>query len=227
MIPGPDQVIACPHCGSFARSETLISGNNLGEELWTDLRVVTPMLPEVPPFIRCAACRAFYWRHQAPVLGEILGTYSRDEGSRAMSHNPAWLAASYVTEPEIEDYEDALRTALPDDRLLERLIRLRAFQRWNDGCRAGQHLDALTPDPPGRGLPAAHWQRRNLERLLAMIDGDGTGQSLLRAEIFRALGRFAEAKSVYAGINPQDFETTRRQLLTLCDKSITTVRRLR
>ena len=36
MMPGPDQIIACPNCKGLARYMTLASGNTLDARVWTD-----------------------------------------------------------------------------------------------------------------------------------------------------------------------------------------------
>lgn len=48
MIPGPDQIIACPHCSALAKHLTLISGNAFGASVWTDGKQILPMLPRQP-----------------------------------------------------------------------------------------------------------------------------------------------------------------------------------
>ena len=36
MIPGPDQIVACPKCNGLAKYRTLLSGNTFGARVWTD-----------------------------------------------------------------------------------------------------------------------------------------------------------------------------------------------
>lgn len=59
MLPGPPQVVACPHCNALAQYMTLLSGNTLGATTSTDGGQVAPMLPETPPVVRCGECGRF------------------------------------------------------------------------------------------------------------------------------------------------------------------------
>ena len=38
MLPGPDQIIACPHCGGLGKFRTWLSGSSFGEIAWSDGR---------------------------------------------------------------------------------------------------------------------------------------------------------------------------------------------
>jgi hypothetical protein len=77
MLPGPDQVIACPHCGNLARQPTLASGNTYHAQLWSDGKLDAPMLPEYPAITRCRGCRTVFWIRDAPVIDEI-GPWGED-----------------------------------------------------------------------------------------------------------------------------------------------------
>lgn len=227
MIPGPEIVVACPHCGGLGRYETLITGNSRGEELWTDLRVVRPMAPEPPPYVRCGGCRGFYWLGQAREVGAIPGAYSRPRGSVTSPVDPAWLRSPALGEPSVDDYRDALEVALDADVAAQCGVRARAFQRWNDHLRRGLMLEDDRPDPPGSALPAGHWQRGNLEALLGMLGSDFDTQLLLRGDILRGLGRFREAAQSYGRLASPGLSPRIGELQALCERCIGTPRRLR
>jgi hypothetical protein len=44
MLPGPDQIVACPNCQGLEKYGTLVSGNTFAARVWTDGRQVAPML---------------------------------------------------------------------------------------------------------------------------------------------------------------------------------------
>lgn len=50
MMPGPDQIVACPRCGALAKYTTFLSGNTIGALLWTDdsLRAVVALIFQEP-----------------------------------------------------------------------------------------------------------------------------------------------------------------------------------
>ena len=47
MLPGPNQIVACPHCEALAQYETLTSGNTFGARVWTDGKQIAPMLGSI------------------------------------------------------------------------------------------------------------------------------------------------------------------------------------
>jgi hypothetical protein len=61
MMLGPDCILACPICHAAARVSTLLSGNTFGAILFTDGKMIAPMLPEMPALARCKGCGVFYW----------------------------------------------------------------------------------------------------------------------------------------------------------------------
>ncbi|MFP2959407.1 ribosomal protein L7/L12 [Myxococcus sp. 1LA] len=71
MIPGPDVVIGCPHCGALHRRWTLASGNTFGAVLWSDGWFDAFIRPLPPWIARCVGCQAFFWVARAAELGEV------------------------------------------------------------------------------------------------------------------------------------------------------------
>lgn len=75
MIPGPDQILACPRCDALHRRRTLATGNTLEMTRWSDGKVDAPMLPDLPKITRCHSCRRIFWLANARALGEIHPAY--------------------------------------------------------------------------------------------------------------------------------------------------------
>lgn len=71
MLPGPDQIIACPSCKGLAKYETLKSGNTFGDRVWTDGKRHAPMLPQPPAVVRCLRCNGMYWLSEAREIGTV------------------------------------------------------------------------------------------------------------------------------------------------------------
>ena len=71
MKLGPNQIVACPHCGALAHYRTLVSGNTLGAEGWTDGRQYAPMMVEPPAVVKCHACARCYWLADAKEVGVV------------------------------------------------------------------------------------------------------------------------------------------------------------
>ncbi len=62
MLPGPDLIKKCPHCGKLAKQRTIASGNNLGAQYWTDGWFFAPMLPQTPQLVDCPNCKKTAWQ---------------------------------------------------------------------------------------------------------------------------------------------------------------------
>jgi hypothetical protein len=71
MIPGPDQIIACPNCKEHEKYRTLISGNTFGAKVWTDGKQIAPMLPRPPAVVKCHYCGECYWLADAKKIKEV------------------------------------------------------------------------------------------------------------------------------------------------------------
>jgi hypothetical protein len=91
MIPGPDQIIACPKCKGLAYYITLKSGNTIDARVWTDSKMIAPMFPRPPTVVKCHRCAESYWRADAENIGIV------DRWRGAGEHvNPAWAARTMV-----------------------------------------------------------------------------------------------------------------------------------
>ncbi len=170
MIPGPDLIRACPHCGALLRERTLASGNTFGGTFWCDGKEDYPMLPLSPPLVLCARCDAPYWLDEAEQVGESWGD---DEP-------PEWRGAPYAEFPPARAYRDALAIGLGDTLDRERTLRLGWWQAFNDPYRGS---DGEPPEPDAL-------LRANLTRLGRLLR-----DSVLRAEVARAQGAFESARA--------------------------------
>ena len=215
MIPGPDQIIACPKCKGLAKYMTLVSGNTFGARVWTDGKQVAPMLPRPPAVVKCRHCGECYWLAEA----QELGTVDR-WGGEGQQVNPAWAAVEEVQEPTEEEYYRAFEKGLATSPEQERNLRVLAWWRRNDAFR-----DA--PRAPAGGDPSAPgpW-RKNLQALAHLFHEGGENDSLMKAEVLRELGDFASAKQVLSRIDSREVAAVVRQLHSLCDSGDTCVREL-
>ncbi|MFC3859487.1 hypothetical protein ACFOPQ_01695 [Deinococcus antarcticus] len=211
MLPGPDQIIECPHCHALARYGTLISGNTFGARLWTDGKQLAPMLPEVPPFTRCPACQAFYWVEDAPEVGQL-----NRWGDIKPGTPQAWADAPEVQEPSPEEYQEVLARGRPDGLTGERWehLLIRAWHRYNDAYREL---------PAGTGAPALPEPiRTNMVTLTSVLTGESPSDHLLRAELQRQLGNMTQARRELQNVH--DAPELVSQMLHLIEAGDATVR---
>lgn len=215
MLPGPDQVIACPMCQTLARYGTLLSGNTIGARTWTDGKQVAPMLPHPPAVVRCGQCKEVYWLAEAHEIGEV------DRWSGEDPANPAWSAAPEVEEPEEQEYYRALDQGLASNSEEERTLRVLAWWRGNDPEREGADAPA-----PRAQEAAARW-KANLEALIGLVDEDDDGDRLMKAELFRQLGEFDRATAMLDRVSSPSVAGVVRQFRSLCEARDMRVRELR
>jgi hypothetical protein len=215
MMPGPDQIIACPKCKGLARYMTLASGNTLDARVWTDGKMIAPMLPLPSTVVKCHRCAEVYWRTDAEKIGPV------DRWRGAGEHvNPAWADAPMVEEPTEEDYYQALSKGLAKNAKQERVLRILAWRRRNDVFRDKplKGAQGISDDPEA-------W-RKNLEALERLLTEEDVNDCLMKAEVLRELGKFESAKQVLSRATSTDGAAVVRQLRSLCDARDTSVREL-
>jgi len=197
MLPGPDLIIECPACHAPARVQTLESGNTLGATLWTDGKMIAPMLPEFPELTSCRNCGSYFWISDAKVLAEL---ERRHPESRAIPAH--WESAEVVKELSAAEYLEALETGVARKREQELYIRLHAWWAANDSYRSsGKTTRKKSTNPPQRSPEAT----MNLERLLDLLDVTDPEERLMKAEVLRELGRFDGALELFDFDFPKDY----------------------
>lgn len=50
----------CQNCGNLILTESILSGNTLNAELYSDDKVISKMLTEFPSLTECRQCKKFY-----------------------------------------------------------------------------------------------------------------------------------------------------------------------
>ncbi|WP_165070385.1 hypothetical protein [Paludisphaera rhizosphaerae] len=203
MNAGPLHFVACPSCKAFAWYAMSFSGNTFGAKRWTDGKMIAPMCPQPPSFIRCRSCTSLYWLDEAPRLGTL------DPLSPA-GNDPRFRSAPSVEEPSEAEYYEALENP-PKDPHRERELRTLAWWKSNDarrGTEGGQAIqfgDDAAPLKQDDAEPASSQEGRvaNMEALAAMLDESNDSALLMKAELLRELGRFSESVALLDRIQDQ------------------------
>lgn len=190
MLPGPDQVIACPMCQAHQSHQTLRSGNTFGARLYSDGYQYAPMLPTPPPVVRCRACAECFWLDLAADVEEV-----------PMGRGPNPVQAP--TSLELHAAFDRLLAAAP-----ERELNLRVYLWWreNDAHRAP------TPRPAPIDTVA---REANLRALIGLL-GSTLSDRLMRGEVLRQLGEFEQAIHTLVPLETTELGTFAVQLKALC-----------
>jgi len=156
----------CPHCKAHVVQEDTLSGNTIGSKLYTDGKLEAKMLPDHPALVKCPECKSFFWVEEAPEVG--------------MGFDGAEGKQKVMAPSEKEMLNFLADQGLPKEK--EFYLRLRLWWKANDAWR-------FVPD----AKPAfTNEQVKNLETLSALFDESLPGHRILKAEIARELGNFAE-----------------------------------
>ncbi len=205
MILGPNQIVACSHCGALAHYRVLVSGNTLGAVVWTDGRQCAVMMKTPPAVVKCHACATCYWLAHA----REIGTVARD--FRAKGPVPeAWSKAPEVKEPGADEYLDAIEAGLAKDLAQEKWLRILAWWRANDSSRD------WTPDADRAPAASRDGFRRNLRRLVELLTDDTDDERVMKAEVLRELGQFKAAEAALGEVASRDFDWVVERIRTLC-----------
>jgi hypothetical protein len=199
--PGPDEIFSCPHCKTILKRWTIGSGNTFGSTLWSDAKLVAPMLPQAVRVTRCPSCRKTFFVEDAEQLGT--DWRYRAFGSEREPVPKEWEEASMVEGADADDLQDAIGQTTDSDRL--RFLRMELWHKHNNPLRE-------EPRKRSRSSPAGFVE--NLEALALLMDEGDVQDRLVKAEIWRELGRFDEAVNLLQDV-PKDFAWVADQIRSL------------
>lgn len=175
MIFGPDEIFECPECGQRLARQTLMSGNTFGAEIYSDGKMVAPMLPRFPDLIKCGRCGAFFWLHNLEPLNEKAQTPETiDQGQYPTN-------AKF---PYLRDLLEALEKKCYANPAEEFKLRQEIWWAFNDKVRKGKPLHQIRKQK-------MQWED-NLRKLQALLDPNDPEQAVMIAEIHRNLGEFGK-----------------------------------
>lgn len=175
MLPGPTQVLKCPFTGKGIYHPTTMSGNTFGAVLWSDGKLVAPMMYEEPLFVRSPHVDDCFWIEDAEVYGE--------QNELDDNPNPWPEGKEEVTADEVDIFKYlSANPELSEERALH--LRLTAWWVANDRYRENNEL----------AWERSERQRESMLSLVALLPQDDPSSCLMKVEIFRQLGLFDEAR---------------------------------
>jgi hypothetical protein len=194
MLPGPSYVYECQSCNGLFVRRSISSGNTSRAKFRSDGQMSAPMLPTTPLLVACPHCKSsIFWPTAIKV--DSYETYDLTGIFDVGEMLPESLVLRLEKKAKKQKYQDVVRyeQASPQqifafiqggrfESSFELPLRLLCWQRCND--------DRLEV---GRvGLESD--ERENLQKLLLLIDQNTDSHRMLRAEIFRQLAQFDEAR---------------------------------
>jgi hypothetical protein len=163
------EIKKCPNCTCKFTALSVGSRNTFGATQYTDGFTFGEMYDESSALLVCPSCSAYLWRKEAPTQKVVDDFYDLS--------NPALLRAEEVSGRK---YIDVLRRALWKTDAQEKYLRIRVWWLLNHVYRR----------PNAKKFILSPEQAKNLTRLLELLDPSDANDALMKAEIFRELGRF-------------------------------------
>jgi hypothetical protein len=210
MTPGPDQILACPSCGSPLRRQTLASGNTFGATFWSDGKQEAPMLPDFPAVSRCGHCHSIFWVEDAASLGE--DDSFREEQPKTQPE--AWANALDIDFLDADGYVEAID--MTSDPVRIQFLRIMLWHALND--RSRNEVAVKHVEPSDRFV-------RNLEALIQLLDETNPHERIMKAEALREIGRHADAIQLLTDAG-DDLKWVTTQISALAEKGSTAVFKL-
>lgn len=181
-MPGPNMIIACPHCGHPAKKRTYFSWNTFGAVLWSDGKQVAPMKPEIPTFVFCRKCGNLYWIKEAKEICE-------EETFK--SFYPQLEQAEFIEFPSFMQLSKAIE--IIEDK---KYVRIEMLYGFNNLIRNKRESE-ITPEMQKR-------HKENLYELMELLDESDENDLIMKAEAYRNLGLFGMSESLLEKItNPR------------------------
>ncbi len=212
MLPGPDRIIACPHCGALARQHSLASGNTIGAILWSDGKQEAPMLPEFPAVTRCRGCGHFYWMEDAGVKGEI--PFLAAESDKIPS---AWATAPFADSLTRDEFIEAFDAGVAHSPEQERYLLVHYWWAVNDPIRQGKQREI--------GKRYRRTFENNMLKLCGTLSEKDPAERIIKAEISRELGYFDQTLRFLKNM-PAEYRPMAEKLAELAEKKDCRVRKI-
>lgn len=178
MMPGPPQILTCPHCGKTKEIMSLRSGNTIGAKTWSDNKRIAPMLPEISYVQKCPHCAKCFILSRQKVVYAKSG-YSSDCGS--LSFAEAKEAFAQLSQEKFRNTEE------------EAGVRMLLHRAYNDYYfRNG-----------GRRTVAEADQKLFRENALWLIE-NCIKDDVMKAEFYREAGDMKKAKALIEKVSVND-----------------------
>ena len=198
MMPGPDYIYQCPKCSNLLRKGSLRSGNTFGGKLYSDGKMVAPMLPEFPNLTKCKKCDEILWLSDM----EQLGT---DENTK-----PEWETADRA---EFLGVPDLLRflewDSVKNNAEKEEYVRFHIWQTFNDRIREKSQIFIQKSEE-------VLW-KQNCQRLIELLDTTVINQKIMAAELYRNLEDFDTCVNILDSVDDKSYDWVVEKLRIECE----------
>ena len=212
MLPGPDTIYQCPQCDSLISVGSLMSGNTFGAHLYSDGRLVAPMMPEFPKITRCSKCKTIFWISKSKKIGQ------RGFGIAEILEDQKYQNAQTARSLSLNDYSTALKKEVYTSDEEEIYIRKRLWWCFNDNVRNGKWLFISEGN-------SQRWSE-NTNRLMELLGATDDNEKIMLAELNRNLGHFEKCMDLLNSIEDPKFNWIKTEFEKKCNDKNTKVFRL-
>lgn len=161
-------ILTCPHCGGEKQIMSIESEYTNGSELWSDVKLITPIYPEISRVQKCPHCGKYYLysRHK-----EIYVT----KGNRPLTFTEMKEAFAQLADKGFKDHHG------------EAMVRQMLFHSFNDYYYRFRFDTDIEVNPDDFALFA--------EQGRWLVD-NYWGNEIWKAEYLREIGEFEQAEAV-------------------------------
>lgn len=210
-LPGPDYTYRCPECSNLLKRGSLLSGNTFGATLYSDGKMIAPMLPEFPNLTKCEKCDTILWLSDMKAIDT---NAIRDTENVLPQKN-----ADRVKFLGVHDLSRFLEwDTVKNDKEREKTVRQRIWWTFNDRVRAGKEIFVQENDE-------VLW-KQNCVRLIELLDTKDVNQKIMAAELHRNLGEFDACMELINALD-DDFDWIIEKFKKECDNKNKTLIKLR
>ena len=202
MMLGHLLIVYCSWCETPHSRINLLSGNTFGSIFWSDGCSLSPMLPDVPLFTRCSACRCIF---------------SLRRCNTKESDNEDVFDLPSVAQLDAGGLEEALNQKVYESEQEEIYLRMRLWWALNKRpFKSGETEDQQFDEQ----------YLNNARILLGLLSLEEEENLLLIAELHRNTGEPEACLKALSGIIDKRFENQAEQIRQACIAGIRTVIRL-
>ena len=182
MNPGKAVIVKCPYCGTGKELMTLVSGNTIGAEYWSDNKRIAPMLPTVSPVQKCPNCGKYYFGHK---------------NRQGQSENTSFELGELTFYEWTEAYDQFQAEGVNEDEMLA--VRFWIIQSYNDDF----YREKDSAGPTDNDFLV--FSKMVIE-LNTFHNWKSVQQHLLKAELYREANLMKECKEVLDSIPFDELE---------------------
>lgn len=209
----------CVSCQNEYLTSSLRSGNNFGSQYYTDGFVSGSMFEEAY-ITRCPRCNTFYWKSSLPTI-ELISERERINNKYGWSEDFSTFNLNYET---------LLANPIWTNLEQEQYIRVRAWwahnHQYREEFQSKNPLDQVflkNDSLNSTEFQISSEQKKNLMRVIELLDLQLEENRLMMAEIYRELGDFDKSKSLLDFEFSEDMKDAVSIMKKLCDDQISKV----